>query len=143
MATVEGDRDGPASDGQQGGRDGGEGRGRAGGVRAGALCALALAAAAPSLIGAGAFGGARAASTHSVVLRAIRFQPATLNIRRGDSVRWIWRDGRNEHNVAFRGFRSRTQTSGSYTVRFNRSGSFNYVCTLHVAEGMRGRVVVH
>jgi len=108
-----------------------------------AVCALALAAAAPSLIPAGAFGGARAASTHSVVLRAIRFQPRTLNIRRGDSVRWIWRDGRNEHNVAFRGFRSRTQTSGSYSVRFNRSGTFNYVCTLHVAEGMRGRVIVH
>jgi len=78
-----------------------------------------------------------------VVLRNIRFQPATLNIHRGDSVTWIWRDGKIEHNVAFRGFRSRTQASGSYTVRFTRSGAFNYVCTLHVAEGMRGRIVVH
>jgi plastocyanin len=104
--------------------------------------ALALATGAPALLPAGASGGARSASAHTVVLKEIRFRPATLNIRRGDSVRWIWRDGRNEHNVAFRGFRSRTQTSGSYTVRFTHSGTFNYVCTLHVAEGMRGRILV-
>ena len=95
-----------------------------------------------ALMPAGASGGARPASTHTVILKQIRFRPATLSIRRGDSVRWIWRDGAIEHNVAFRGFRSRTQRSGTYTVRFTRSGTFAYVCTLHVAEGMKGKIVV-
>jgi plastocyanin len=45
--------------------------------------------------------------------------------------------------VTFAGFHSRTQTSGSYTVRFTRSGTFNYRCTIHVREGMRGKIVVH
>ena len=33
--------------------------------------------------------------------------------------------------------------SGSYTVRFAHAGTFSYHCTIHVAEGMRGKIVVH
>jgi len=78
-----------------------------------------------------------------VTLSSFRFHPGTLSIRRGDSVRWLWRERGTEHNVTFAGFHSRTQTSGSYTVRFTRSGTFNYHCTIHVALGMRGKIVVH
>jgi plastocyanin len=105
----------------------------------GALAAASVLAAIPS----GAFGGAQAASTHTVTLSSMRFHPGTLNIGRGDSVRWLWRERGTEHNVTFAGFHSRTQTSGSYTVRFTRSGTFNYRCTIHVALGMRGKIVVH
>ena len=87
-------------------------------------------------------GGARAASTHTVILRHIRFHPSTLNIDRGDSVKWLWEDG-EEHNVTFHSLHSRTMTHGSYTVRFMRSGTFNYNCTIHASEGMRGKIVVH
>jgi plastocyanin len=102
-----------------------------------------LACAALALVPAGAFGGAESASTHTVVIKEIRFHPATLSIRRGDSVRWSWRDEGIEHNVTFHGFHSRTQGNGSYTVRFTHSGTFNYHCTIHVAQGMRGKIVVH
>ena len=95
-----------------------------------------------ALAPAGALGGAHAARTHTVTLQEFRFHPATLNINRGDSVKWVWRD-QVEHNVTFRTVHSRTQISGTYTVRFNRRGTFNYHCTLHVEEGMRGKVVVH
>jgi plastocyanin len=105
----------------------------------GALAAAGTFAAIPS----GAFGGAQAASTHTVTLSNVRFHPGALNIGRGDSVRWLWRERGTEHNVTFSGFHSRTQTSGSYTVRFTRSGTFNYRCTIHVREGMRGKIVVH
>jgi plastocyanin len=106
------------------------------------LAALALAVA-MAVIPTGAFGGARSASAHTVVLKEIGFHPATLNIRRGDSVTWLWRDGGVEHNVTSAGFHSRTQGHGSYTVRFTRRGTFSYRCTIHVALGMRGKVVVH
>jgi len=106
-----------------------------------ALAASALLAAA--LLPAIALGGARAASTHTVTLHEIRFHPATLTINRGDSVRWLWRDGETEHNVTFHSFHSRTQSSGSYTVRFTHPGTFSYHCTIHVAEGMRGKIIVH
>jgi plastocyanin len=107
---------------------------------------LALAAAAAALVPTVAFGGgaARTASSHTVTLKNVRFHPGTLSINRGDSVTWLWRDGgENEHNVTFHGFHSRTQTSGSYTVRFTHSGTFAYRCTIHEAEGMRGKIIVH
>jgi plastocyanin len=28
-------------------------------------------------------------------------------------------------------------------VRFTRTGTFSYRCTIHEAEGMRGKIVVH
>jgi plastocyanin len=107
----------------------------------GLLCAAAAAGAAA--VPAGAFGGASPAGAHTVILKDTRFHPSTLSIRRGEQVTWQWRDGQNEHNVTFHGFHSRTQARGSYTVRFNRAGTFSYRCTLHVSEGMVGKVIVH
>ncbi len=109
--------------------------------RLGWLTGLALIAAAP--IPAAAVAGGRAAAGHPVVLKNIRFHPGTLTIRRGESVTWLWRDGNSEHNVTFHGFHSRTMEHGSYTVRFMRAGTFDYRCTIHQSEGMRGRIIVH
>jgi plastocyanin len=107
-----------------------------------AVAAIALPAAA--LAGAGGtVGGVRVAQSHTVVLKNTRFHPATLSIHRGDRVTWLWRDGGTRHNVTGSGFHSRTQGQGSFTVRFNRAGTFNYRCTIHVAEGMKGKIVVH
>jgi plastocyanin len=86
--------------------------------------------------------GGRTASRHTVVLKNIRFNPGTLNIKRGDTVTWLWRDN-TEHNVTGSRFKSRTMERGSFSVRFTHSGTFSYHCTIHVKEGMRGKVVVH
>jgi plastocyanin len=104
------------------------------------LTALTLATVA--LVPTVALGGARAAAKHTVTLKNFRFHPGNLTINRGDTVTWSWRDGETEHNVTFHGFHSRTQTSGSYTVRFTRAGTFSYRCTIHASEGMRGKVTV-
>ncbi len=105
------------------------------------LAGAAFAAAA--LIPAAAFGGGHSAATHTVTLKGVRFHPVDLSINRGDTVRWVWQDRGIEHNVTFNGFHSRTQTSGSYSVRFVRQGTFAYRCTIHAAEGMRGKIIVH
>jgi plastocyanin len=107
--------------------------------RIGLLAGLVVVAA---LIPAVAYGGASSASSHTVALHEFRFHPGTLSIRRGDSVKWVWQD-EVEHNVTFHGFHSRTQVHGSYTVRFTHAGTFNYRCTIHAAEGMRGKIIVH
>lgn len=113
-----------------------------------ALPVLAAAAVAAALVPAIALGGgganpvAHAASTHTVTLREFRFHPRNLTIHRGDKVTWIWRD-EVEHNVTFAHFHSRTQVHGSYTVRFTKSGIFNYHCTIHFEEGMSGKIIVH
>jgi plastocyanin len=110
------------------------------------LITVAVAVAALALIPTVAFGGgggARLASTHTVTLKNIRFHPGNLSINRGDTVTWLWRDGETEHNVTGHGFHSRTQARGSYSVRFTHSGTFSYRCTIHEAEGMRGKIIVH
>jgi plastocyanin len=111
--------------------------------KAAILLAVLGAAVTMAMVPTGAFGGARSASGHTVVLKNISFHPGTLSIRRGDSVTWLWRDGGLEHNVTFAGFHSRTQGAGSYSVKFSRRGTFNYRCTIHVALGMRGKIIVH
>jgi plastocyanin len=110
--------------------------------RSGLLTAVATATAI-ALLPAGASGGAHSASAHAVTLKGMRFRPGTLNINRGDSVTWRWNIPNSEHNVTFHGLHSRTGSSGSFTVHFTRAGSFNYMCTIHVSEGMRGKIVVH
>jgi plastocyanin len=105
--------------------------------------AAALAVAVAGALPGAAASTARSASTHTVVLKGLRFHPSTLSIRRGDSVRWLWRDSGIAHNVTFHRSHSRTQGSGSYTLRFAHSGTFSYRCTIHEALGMRGKIVVH
>jgi plastocyanin len=114
-------------------------RALAGTTTAMAALAATLAFALPA---GSAQGGARAAGGHTVVLKNIRFNPGTLNIRRGDTVTWVWRDGSISHNVTGSGFKSHTMSHGSFSVRFTRKGTFNYHCSIHWREGMRGKIVV-
>jgi plastocyanin len=97
-----------------------------------ALCAAALPQPAVS------------AGVKRVVLKDIDFSPATVTVRRGDSVRWVWRDPNVSHDVTSRGrlrFRSSaTRLTGTHTVRFRRKGTYRYVCTIH--PSMLGKVVV-
>ncbi|HUY58659.1 MAG TPA: plastocyanin/azurin family copper-binding protein [Solirubrobacteraceae bacterium] len=107
---------------------------------AGALAALGATAAAA--IPAQALQSGHAAARHSVTLKNVRFHPGTLTIKRDDTVTWLWRDGSIAHNVTGGGFKSRTMSKGSFTVRFSRKGTFNYHCTIHVSFGMKGKIVV-
>ncbi len=108
----------------------------------GAVAAIVLPTVALASVGGSVTPPAHLAQNHTVILKNTRFHPATLSIHRGDSVTWLWRD-EVRHNVTASSFHSRTQGTGSFTVRFNRSGTFNYHCTIHVEEGMKGKIVVH
>lgn len=105
-----------------------------------AVAAVSGAAALPALA---ASGGAHSSGVHHVVLKNIRFHPGNISIKRGETVTWLWEDSGIRHNVTGRGFKSKTMGSGSFSVRFTRSGTFNYHCTIHVHAGMVGKVIVH
>jgi plastocyanin len=99
------------------------------------------AALAVTATGAAAATGPRPAS-HVVTIEAMRFSPARLDIKAGDTVTWRNKDA-FAHNARTggKGFRSPDiPASGSWKYTASTKGEFAYVCTLH--PGMKAVLVV-
>jgi plastocyanin len=79
----------------------------------------------------------------SVQVNSNSFSPNLVNLARGGTVVWLWADTTSQHDVTFNDplLSSATRNSGSHTVTFQSSGTFNYRCTVH--PGMTGSIVVH
>jgi plastocyanin len=78
----------------------------------------------------------------TVTMGDTRFAPATVRIRRGETVTW-----RNTnamvHTVTGAGFDSGNIASGAtFSRTFDRPGTYSYHCKPHQAAGMVGTVVV-
>jgi plastocyanin len=67
------------------------------------------------------------------------FEPRAIEVQAGTEVTWNW-TGDRDHNVVGGQFQSTVRAEGDFAHRFDRAGTFDYVCTLH--GGMTGRVVV-
>jgi plastocyanin len=80
------------------------------------------------------------AATKSVSVRKsgtkYLFNPKTLSIRKGDTVRWAW-SGSVPHNVTGPGFHSKTAPRLTYSRKFTRAGTYRVRCTIHAALGQR------
>lgn len=65
--------------------------------------------------------------------------PRTVSVKKNDTVVWKW-EGSNPHDVTVkRGpvkFRSKVKTSGTYSKRLTRRGTYKIICTIH-APAMR------
>ncbi|MEA2646507.1 MAG: hypothetical protein QOE92_1590 [Chloroflexota bacterium] len=72
-----------------------------------------------------------------------KFNPATSNVKVGDTVTWTIMDDANPHTVTFddSSLDSGSQNKGYTTTKtFSAAGTFTYKCSLHAA--MVGKVVV-
>lgn len=58
------------------------------------------------------------------------FDPDKVSIKAGEAVQWKW-TGSNPHNVDGPGFKSKIQTSGTFTKTFAKPGDFQYRCDVH------------
>jgi plastocyanin len=62
----------------------------------------------------------------------------SVSVKRGDTVKWEW-EGDNPHNVTVKSgpakFKSKTQSSGTYSKKVTKKGTYKIVCTIH--SGMR------
>jgi plastocyanin len=81
------------------------------------------------------------AATHVVTIEAMAFSPATLTIRRGDTVVWNNKDV-VPHTATARGqFDSGNIAAGKrWSHAMGKAGSYRYVCAYH--PGMVATVVV-
>ena len=98
-----------------------------------AVLAVALGAVAASAL---ANGGAHAAGSKTIAVRDSVFNPKSITVSRGTTLRFVWA-GRLPHNVVGPGANIGARVTGSASVKA-RSGS--YVCTIH--RGMKLSVKV-
>lgn len=94
----------------------------------------------------GSGGGAQSTSagkTTSVTIKNIAFQPVRVEVGAGQTVTWRFEDSATPHTVtaADGSFDSGTKTSGRFSHRFDKPGTYDYTCTIHPQQ-MRGTVVV-
>jgi plastocyanin len=92
----------------------------------------------------GAFG-----ATTTVRVANVSFQPGTVSIAQGDSIKWSWVSG--DHSTtsgACSGsctpngiWDSGVKSSGTFTRVFNAQGTFHYFCTVH-GSMMQGTIIV-
>ncbi len=84
---------------------------------------------------------AQGASTVSV--KDDFFSPKTKTVGKGTSVKWVWK-GKAPHNVTVTSgpakFTSKTQTSGSFTKKLSKKGTYKIVCTIHPGMAMTLKV---
>src|SRR5438132_505245 len=84
---------------------------------------------------------AAAATTHSVVLKDIQFQPASITITAGDTVKWTHQDGATAHTVTADdgSFDQQMPAQGAtFSHAFKTPGTFRYYCRIHGAPGGQG-----
>jgi plastocyanin len=69
----------------------------------------------------------------------------TVTVSKGTRVKWVWR-GENSHNVkVVRGpvkFGSSTKSSGTYTKKLRKRGTYTIICTIHGADDQSMKLVV-
>ncbi len=94
------------------------------------------------LAAATAFAAVPAADASSVGAKVTavnyEFAPGSVTIRKGQKVVWKFVEGK--HDVKGKGFDSGIKKSGKYKHAFNKTGTFNYKCTIH--SDMKGSVTV-
>ncbi|MEM5454235.1 cupredoxin family copper-binding protein [Paraburkholderia phytofirmans] len=82
------------------------------------------------------------AKTYLIVIEQMRFNPPVLTVHRGDRVMWVNKDLFSHTASAMsKAFDSREiAPNASWTYVARETGSYPYLCTLHVT--MRGTVIV-
>src|SRR6201747_1929990 len=103
-----------------------------------------LAAGAATTIAAGALAIPALAATKSVQVKDNKFVAKSITVSKGTTVKWVWK-GKAPHNVTVtKGparFHSSTKTSGSFSKKLTKAGTYTILCTIH-APGMKMTVKV-
>ena len=109
-----------------------------------ALFLPAAAALAATLVaaGCGSTGSSAPVKTTAVSMaKSYRFDPKVIEVKAGDTVTWtnndnfthtVKVDGQPDHKVG---------RGDSMSIRFDKAGTYHYVCTLH-SHDMHGTVIV-
>ncbi len=93
----------------------------------------------PSGVGAATTASSKRAAKKVTVSNDF-YTPILVKVAKGGNVKWIWQNASDGHNVTLhkapRGvkksqFRSPTQTSGTFTRKLAKPGTYKFHCTIH------------
>ena len=98
-----------------------------------------LVGAAVAAIAAGALAVPALAATKTVQVKDNKFVASSITVKKGTTVKWVWK-GEAPHDVSVtKGpakFKSKVQTSGTFSKKLTKKGTYSIVCTIH-APGMK------
>jgi plastocyanin len=92
--------------------------------------------------------GGTTPATNEVTVLSNMFVPATLTIKKGDTVTWKW--GGGAHSVTSGAnctsdgmYGVGVQTTGTFQHKYDTAGTFEYFCIPHCASSnMKGTIIV-
>jgi plastocyanin len=97
-----------------------------------------------AVVAAGALAVPALAATKSVQVKDDKFVASSITVKKGTTVKWTWK-GKAPHDVSVtKGpakFKSKVQTSGSFSKKLTKAGTYSIVCTIH-APGMKMTIKV-
>lgn len=76
----------------------------------------------------------------TISVEQMEFAPTSITVPAGSTVAWEWNSGAIAHDVVGDDFASEVQTSGTFSHRFDRPGTYSYYCSLH--PNMTGTIEV-
>jgi plastocyanin len=96
-----------------------------------------LVAGAVAVVTAGALAVPALAATKSVQVKDNKFVAKSITVKKGTTVKWIWK-GSAPHDVSVtKGpakFKSSIKTSGSFSKKLTKAGTYTIVCTIHAPD---------
>jgi len=105
------------------------------------LVVLAAVLALPTAGCGGQAASAPVATNTVTMVKSYKFDPAVVEVEAGDTVTWT-NDDNFTHTVQVDGQADHKVDRGdSVSIRFDKPGSYDYVCTLH-SRDMHGTVIV-
>jgi len=90
-------------------------------------------------------------TTHEVIAKGLEFIPKSITINKGDTIKFINKEGihnvngdkshpRNKNNPG--SFKNQVGKGWTFTVKFSKSGIYNYHCDPHLGSDMVGTIKV-
>jgi plastocyanin len=90
-----------------------------------------------AVVTAGALAVPALAATKSVQVKDNKFVAKSITVKKGTTVKWVWK-GSAPHDVTVtKGpakFKSSVKTSGSFSKKLTKAGTYSIVCTIHAPD---------
>ena len=83
------------------------------------------------------------AATKSVSLKDDKFAPKSVTVKRGTTLKFVWR-GKHPHNVVVasgpKKFHSKVQTKGTFKAKVTKKGTYKIICQIHPGMTLKLKV---